>query len=169
VAGVGSALYEGQSAYQSHQEMLQLKNAFLTNNGDAKNIDEASKAFDAYKESRTSAMISFAGAGLSVINFGQLFSMAKLSSKAFGLSEIKASSKILEILADSNVAKKIKDATTLTGEFTQVKVDTFLYQLAKSSEAVRIKILELLKDQRFTPKDLQEMMEEALKAAKKCT
>jgi len=169
VAGLGSALYEGRNAYFSHREMIQLENAFLTNNGDAKNIEEAKIALGAYKESRTSAMIALASVGWNAVSFGKLFSMQQLTSKTFALSQMKATAKIFDTLAQSKVAIKLKGAMNLMGEVAMSKVDTFMFQLAKVGESARTKILALLKDSRFTPKDMKELMDEALIAAKNCT
>lgn len=169
VAGLGGALYQGASAYKAHQEMLQLENAFITNNGDAKNLSDARNALKSFKENRTGAMISLASAGLNAINFEKLFSMARLASKAFKLPELKGTSSIFAALADSKIAMKLKSAMSAAGEYGSIKFDTFLYQLAKAGEATRLKILSLLKNNRFTPKDLKEMVEDAIKAAKNCT
>ena len=168
IAGLGAALYEGNSAYQAHKETTQLENAFLSNNGDSQNIVEARAALENYKENRTNAMISLASAGLGVANFSKLFSMMKLGSKSFGISEMKTSSKILDYVADTKVAKKLKTVSLSLGEYSQVKIDTFLYRLAQGGESIRTKILEMLKDTRFTPKEMQQMFEEALAAAKNC-
>lgn len=167
--GLGSALYHGNNAYQSHREMLQLENAFITNNGDARNITDAKVALEDYKENRTAAMISLAGVGLGFVNFGKVFSMAQLGAKNFKVPTLIANSKILKAISDTRIAKKIKDALSTAGGLTSAKLDSFLSKLAESSESVRIKILELMKDSRFTSSDLKLLVEDALNAAKKCS
>lgn len=169
VLGLGSALYEGGSAYQSHREMVQLENAFLTNNGDGKNLEDAKQALGEFKKSRTDAMISLASAGWNALGFVKLFSMSQLTSKGFAITQMKATQKIFDTLAESKVAIKLKSAMDAMGDVAMAKVDTFMLHLAKAGEASRTKVLELLRDSRFTPKDLKEMMDEALIAAKNCT
>lgn len=168
VTGLGSALYQGNNAFQAHREMTQLENAFITNNGDAKNLTEAKRALEEFKENRTSAMISLVSSGLNFVNFSKLFSLAQLSSKAFKVKDLQATSGIMKVLADNKVALKFKELMAGLGDMAATKVDTFLYQLAKTGENTRVKILELLKNSRFTSKDLKEMVEDALKAAKNC-
>jgi hypothetical protein len=169
VAGLGSALYEGRNSYFAHQEMLQLENAFLTNNGDSKNIEEAKTAMKEFKETRTSAMISLASAGWNGLGYIKIFSLSQLSAKTFALTQMKATNKIFNTLAETKVATKLKSAMDAMGETAMIKIDTVTYQLAKVGEATRTKILELLKDSRFTPKDLKEMFDEAYQTAKNCT
>jgi hypothetical protein len=168
VAGLGSALYEGRNSYFAHQEMLQLENAFLTNNGDIKNIEEAKTAMKEFKENRTSAMISVASAGWNGLGYIKIFSLSQLSAKTFALTQMKATNKIFNTLAETKVATKVKSAMDAMGEAAMIKIDTVTYQLAKVGEATRTKILELLKDSRFTPKDLKEMLDEAYQTAQNC-
>jgi D-arabinose 1-dehydrogenase-like Zn-dependent alcohol dehydrogenase len=146
-----------------------LENAFLTNNGDSKNIEEAKTAMKEFKETRTSAMISLASAGWNGLGYIKIFSLSQLSAKTFALTQMKATNKIFNTLAETKVATKLKSAMDAMGETAMIKIDTVTYQLAKVGEATRTKILELLKDSRFTPKDLKEMFDEAYQTAKNCT
>lgn len=84
------------------------------------------------------------------------------------LSEMKASTKIMEALADSKVAAKVTETAKLLGNKGAELLDEFLVRLAKVGEKVRLATLEALKDSKITPEKLNEIIKTSLEAAKKC-
>jgi poly-D-alanine transfer protein DltD len=97
-----------------------------------------------------------------------LFNLLKFNSGKISPDEVKAASKILTYLANTQTAKRLKDVIHVLGANGAEKMDLFFSQLAKVSEKNRIKLLEKLKDSSFAPDKLKKIVEDALNAAKSC-
>jgi hypothetical protein len=163
VAGQSSA-----KAYQQHQEMVTQEASFLTNNGDRQSLTDAKTALLEYKDARFTAALTLVGVGLSGASAGKLFNLLKFNSGKISPDEVKAASKILTYLANTQTAKRLKDVIHVLGANGAEKMDLFFSQLAKVSEKNRIKLLEKLKDSSFAPDKLKKIVEDALNAAKSC-
>ncbi len=161
----------GQSsikAYQQHREMIEQEASFLTNNGDRQNITDAKQALIEYKDARFTAGLSLLGVGLSGASAGKLFNLLKFNSGKVSPDEVKAASKILTYLANTQTAKRFKDVIQALGANGAEKMDLFLANLAKVSEKNRIKLLEKIKDSSFATDKIKKIVEDALTAAKTC-
>ena len=161
----------GQSsvkAYQQYQEMVQQEASFLTSNGDRQNLTDAKSALIEYKDARFTAGLSLLGVGLSGASAGKLFNLLKFNSGKVSPDEVKAASKILTYLANTQTAKRFKDIIHVLGANGVEKMDTFLAYLTKVSEKNRIKLLEKIKDSSFAPEKMKKIVEDALNAAKTC-
>ena len=154
--------------YDHYQEMNQLEAAFITQNGDAQSILESKNALIEFKEARMTAGISLASVGLSLASAGKFFNLLKFNQSKIGPDEIKAATKIMNYLSQSQIAKKIKDVSSLISNPAMEKIDLFFSQLAKVSEKNRIKFLEYLSNKSTTPQKIKDIIEEALLAGKSC-
>jgi hypothetical protein len=165
---IASAGYFGKKAYDHYQEMNQLEAAFMTQNGDTQSILESKNALIEFKEARMTAGISLASVGLSLANAGRFFNILKFNQSKVGPDEIKAATKIMNYLSQSQIAKKIKEVSSMMTNPAIEKIDLFFSQLAKVSEINRVKFLEYLSNKSTTPQKIKEVIEEALLAAKSC-
>ena len=164
---LASAGYYGKKSFDQYQEMNRLEAAYLTQNSDSTAIIEAKNALVEFKDARMTAGISLASVGLSLASAGKLFSILKSDAK-ISPDQVKAATKILRYLGQTQMAKRVKDVVRVLGEAGMEKLDTFLLHLAKVGESSRIKFLELLKNEKITPEKLKEIIESSLEAAKNC-
>ena len=164
---LASAGYYGKKSFDQYQEMNRLEAAYLTRNSDSTAIIEAKNALVEFKDARMTAGISLASVGLSLASAGKLFSILKSDAK-ISPDQVKAATKILRYLGQTQMAKRVKDVVRVLGEAGMEKLDTFLLYLAKAGESSRIKFLELLKDGKITPEKIKEIVEASLEAAKNC-
>lgn len=164
---LASAGYYGKKSYDQYQEMNRLEAAYLTRNSDSTAIIEAKNALVEFKDARMTAGISLASVGLSLASAGKLFSILKSDAK-ISPDQIKAATKILRYLGQTQMAKRVKDVVRVLGEAGMEKLDSFLLYLAKAGEKSRVKFLELLADGKITPEKIKEIIEASLEAAKNC-
>lgn len=164
---LANAGYYGKKAMDQYQEINRLEAAYLTKNSDSSAILEAKNALVEFKDARLTAGISLASVGLSLTNAGRLFNLLKLDSSV-SPDQVKAATKILRYLAQTQVAKRIKDVVRVLGEAGMEKLERFFLFLAQAGESSRLKFLELLKDTKITPEKIKEIVESSLEAAKNC-
>lgn len=168
VVETATGVYYGKKSYDEYLESNKIEMAILTNNTDNTSIIERKEAYLNFKDARTKASLAFLGAGLSAFRLERFFDLTRLSTSSLKISELKAMTKIFEVISDNQVVSKINATGKMLGKNASNLMDEFFLRLAKVSENTRISLLELLKDSKLTPEKLKEIVENSLAVAKNC-
>ena len=163
-----NGVYYGKRSYDAYIENNKIEQALLSGNTDGVSITEKKEAYLQFKDARTKASIALISAGLSVARLDKFFDFGRMLVGGLKLQNVKVANQIMKYLSESSVAKKLADTAKLMGGKSAEVIDEFLLRLAKVSENLRLKTLELLKDSKLTPDKLKEVFEKSLEAAKKC-
>jgi polyhydroxyalkanoate synthesis regulator phasin len=164
VLDVTSVAYFGSKAYTELQDARRIESAILTQNGDNQSVGEKIEAITAFKEARLNALMSFASGAGNFINAEKLFKL----TKALPVKELKSVTDSINKMTDSLRGTKVIKAIELIGEKGADSINRFMTLLAESSEGLRLKFLEKLKDSSLTPEKIKIIFEEALNTAKDC-